>query len=138
MKSVFSKLALASVLCVSLGYAADYSKQSDSDLIKLNNGKLKAADAADLKLEIMKRANKLEGDAKKDFFEKLKASYEKATDSWKAKDLRAYEAEVKKAFKEKVQSLSDEAKAELGLGGHGASCPNHQEGAADKNAGHKH
>lgn len=133
------KFVMAGVLCASFGYAADYSKHSDEELIKQNNGKLKAADAADLKLEVLKRANKLEGEAKKAFLDKVKAAYEKATENFKVKDFRAYEESVRKEFKAKIETLSEEAKAEFGITGGG--CPHHGAGEhnhGDKGGEHKH
>lgn len=130
---------LVSVSLASVGYAADYSKNSDDELIKLNNGKLKAADAADLKLEVIKRANKLEGEAKKAFLDKVKAAYDKATENFKVKDFRAYEESVRKEFKAKIDALSEEAKKEFGITGSG--CPHHGGGEHkhDEKAGeHKH
>lgn len=129
---------LVSVSLASVGYAADYSKNSDDELIKLNNGKLKAADAADLKLEVIKRANKLEGEAKKAFLDKVKAAYDKATENFKVKDFRAYEESVRKEFKAKIDALSEEAKKEFGITGDG--CPHHGgEHKPDEKAGeHKH
>lgn len=129
---------LVSVSLASVGYAADYSKNSDDELIKLNNGKLKAADAADLKLEVIKRANKLEGEAKKAFLDKVKAAYDKATENFKVKDFRAYEESVRKEFKAKIDALSEEAKKGFGITGSG--CPHHGgEHKAEEKAGeHKH
>ena len=131
-KSIWTKVALAGVLCVSLGYAADYSEASNEDLIKLNNGKLNAADAADLKLEVIKRLGKIDNaDEKKEFMGKLKEAYEKATNSWKVQKLRSYEKEVHKAFHEKIEALSNEEKAALKLD---EKCPY---GGADKEASKK-
>lgn len=130
---------LVSVSLASVGYAADYSKNSDDELIKLNNGKLKAADAADLKLEVIKRANKLEGEAKKAFLDKVKAAYDKATENFKVKDFRAYEESVRKEFKAKIDALSEEAKQEFGITGGG--CPHHGGGEHkqdEKSSEHKH
>lgn len=129
---------LVSVSLASVGYAADYSKNSDDELIKLNNGKLKAADAADLKLEVIKRANKLEGEAKEAFLDKVKAAYDKATENFKVKDFRAYEESVKKEFKAKIDALSEEAKKEFGITDGG--CHHHGgEHKHDEKAGeHKH
>ena len=140
------KIVMAGVLFAFFGQgltmAADYSKSSDDELIKQNNGKLKPVDAADLKLEVMKRANKLEGEAKKAFLDKVKTAYDKATENFKVKDFRAYEEAVKKEFKAKIEALSEEAKAEFGFTGGG--CPHHGGGEHgehkhdDKAEAHKH
>ena len=114
MKSIWTKVALAGVLCVSLGYAADYSE------------------ARDLKLEVIKRLGKIDNaDEKKEFMGKLKEAYEKATNSWKVQKLRSYEKEVHKAFHEKIEALSNEEKAALKLD---EKCPY---GGADKEASKK-
>lgn len=128
-------------MCVSLGCGADnadYSKKSDEELIGLHNGKLKANEAASLRLEAMKRANKLENDDRKAFLEKFKSAYNEATSAWLVKDLREYEESVNKAFKALMESLSDEDKKALGMGGGGGhSCPHHAEGG-DNAQGHNH
>lgn len=70
MKSIWTKVALAGVLCVSLGYAADYSEASNEDLIN-NNGKLNASDA-------VKRSGKIKSESeKKNFNKKSKESTKK-------------------------------------------------------------
>ncbi len=66
MKSIWTKVALAGVLCVSLGYAADYSEAS-----LINNGKLNASDA-------VKRSGKIKSESeKKNFNKKSKESTKK-------------------------------------------------------------
>ncbi len=119
-----AKVLLAG-LVVCMGYAADFSSKSNDELVKINGTLKSADDAADLKLEILKRVNTLEESAKKDFIDKLKASYEKNTENMKVKDLRAYEANVKKAFKAKIEKLSDKDKEAFGL--NAPSCPHHSQ-----------
>lgn len=125
---------LASIFALSIAYGADYSKKSESELIKLNGTLKKVEDAVDLRLEIKKRIAKMDDKQKPDFVKKLKDSYEKNTGDMKVKDLRKLEEDTKEAFAKRIQKLSDAEKKELGLSEEGHSCPMHGDGEHE----HKH
>ncbi|WP_300720261.1 hypothetical protein [uncultured Helicobacter sp.] len=56
--------------------------------------------------------------------EKVKAAFEKATDSWNAKELRAYEKALKEGVKARVEKMSDADKNAYGFG-EASGCPMH-------------
>lgn len=102
------KFVLISAVCAALCgvvSAEDYSKKSNDELVKLHGSVKNASDAADLKLEIKKRIDKMDEKVRKDFIDKLKASYEKNTENMSVKDFRAYESSVKKELKAKMEKL---------------------------------
>ncbi|WP_082807875.1 DUF1104 domain-containing protein [Helicobacter himalayensis] len=125
---------LASVFALGVAYGADYSKKSESELIKLNGTLKKIEDAVDLKLEIKKRIAKMDDKQKPEFVKKLKESYEENTAEMKVKDLRKLERETKEAFAKRIQKLSDAEKKELGLNKEAHSCHMH----GDDEHKHKH
>lgn len=127
-----TKILLAAVLGLSLGYGADFSKKKDDDLVKLQGTfKDKIDDAVDLQLEIKKRITKMSEKNKPKYMEKLKEAYEKATDGWTVKELREHEKAVREGVKARVEKMSDKEKKEYGFDGAGG-CPMHGGGE------HKH
>ncbi|RDU60730.1 DUF1104 domain-containing protein [Helicobacter marmotae] len=116
-------ILLAGLLGMSFGYGIDLSKKKDSELVKLQ-GTLKGEDAIDLALEVRKRIAKMNEKAKTKFMEEIKASYNKATENWIAKDLRAYEKEVKDGVKARVEKMDEKQKKEYGFSqANQADCP---------------
>ncbi|MWV62894.1 DUF1104 domain-containing protein [Helicobacter saguini] len=102
------KFLLVSAVCAGLCgilMAEDYSKKSNDELVKLHGSVKNASDAADLKIEIKKRIDKMDEKVRKDFIDKLKASYEKNTENMSVKEFRAYESSVKKELKAKMEKL---------------------------------
>ncbi len=104
-----TSILLAVALVVSFGYGIDLSKSKDDELVKLQ-GTLKGNDAIDLELEVRKRVAKMSDKNKSKFMDKVKASFEKATDSWSAKDLRTYQKEIRNGVKSRIEKMSDKEK----------------------------
>lgn len=104
------KKFLSVLVCGALSFGAsavaqDFSKASNDELAKLHGSLKNVSDAADLKLEIKKRVESMEGAAKKEFLSKVKQGYEKNTENMSVKEFREYEASVKKEVKDKMQKL---------------------------------
>lgn len=108
------KICILAGIAASLLNAADFSKSSDKDLIKVA-GIVSIEDYADYKLEIIKRMKaKKEKDAKK-FRDQLHAQMEKNTENLTLKEWRAYQKATKEALESKIKSLSEQEKKELGF-----------------------
>lgn len=125
-----TSILLAAALIASFGYGIDLSKSKDDELVKLQ-GTLKGNDAIDLELEVRKRAAKMSDKNKSKFMDKVRASFEKATDNWSAKDLRAYQKEIRNGVKSRIEKMSDKEKKEYGFSEpsncpHGGACAGHK------------
>ncbi|WP_343353406.1 DUF1104 domain-containing protein [Helicobacter mastomyrinus] len=118
-----TKILLVAALAFSFGYGIDLSKKKDDDLVKLQ-GTLKGEDAVDLALEVRKRVAKMSEKNKPKYMEKVKAAFEKATDSWNAKELRAYKKALKEGVKARVEKMSDADKKAYGFD-EASGCPMH-------------
>ena len=94
--------------------AADFSKKSDDELIKLS-GSVKAVDFPDYKIEIAKRIKQKSDKDAQVFKEELKAQYEKATENMKVKELREYRKATGEAMKKRVSTMSKKERKELGF-----------------------
>lgn len=131
-------ILLVGAVCVGLCgvmMAEDFSKKSNDELVRLHGYIKQPSDAADLKLELKKRIESMDGRAKKEFVEKLKDSYNKNTENMTLRDFRKYEADVKKELKAKMEKLG--IKHEMGEHKHGDAIKGHScgEGCA---CGHEH
>ncbi|RDU60752.1 DUF1104 domain-containing protein [Helicobacter marmotae] len=105
--------ALSAFLCSAI-FAADFSKTSEADLIKLS-GVVKVEDFADYQIEIAKRLKKKSEKDAQAFKEKLKAQYEKATENLSVKQLREYKKSTQEAMKKRIESMSVKELQESGL-----------------------
>lgn len=106
-------IACGGLLCGTLN-AADFSKKSDTDLIKLS-GVVKVEDFPDYKIEVTKRLKKKSSKDAQDFREKLKIQYEKATENMSVKELRAYKKATHEAMEKRISSMSVQELKESGL-----------------------
>ena len=104
--------------------AADFSKKSDTDLIKLS-GVVKVEDFPDYKIEVTKRLKKKSSKDAQAFREKLKIQYEKATENMSVKELRAYKKATHEAMEKRISSMSAQELKESGLKGYrdSSKCP---------------
>ncbi len=107
-------VAFGSLVCAN---AADFSKKSDKELISLS-GVVKAEEFADYELEIAKRMKAKSEKEAKDFREKLKAQYEKATENMSVKEYREYKKATHEAMKKRVENMSEKELKESGLPPH--------------------
>ena len=87
-------------------FAADFSAKSNDELLNLYGqyGTMSVNDTADLRLELMRRADKLQGNDKKAFMDKMRGNYDKATESWSVNKWRAYRESVNKEYDKKRQN----------------------------------
>ena len=107
-------VAFGSLVCAN---AADFSKKSDKELISLS-GVVKVEEFADYELEIAKRMKAKSEKEAKDFREKLKAQYEKATENMSVKEYREYKKATHEAMKKRVEKMSEKELKESGLPPH--------------------
>lgn len=105
--------ALSALLCGNV-FAADFSKKSDSELIKLS-GTVKVEDFVDYQLEIAKRIKKKSEKDAKAFREKLKEQYEKATENLTVKEWREYKKATHEEMKKRWEKMSEKERKESGL-----------------------
>ena len=95
-------------------FAADFSAKSNEELLNLyaQYGSMSVSDTADLRLELMRRADKLQGNEKKSFMDKMRGNYDKATESWSVSKWRSYRESVNKEYDKKRQNdaLAKQAK----------------------------
>lgn len=92
---VFS-IVLAGVLASGALFAADFSKNSNNDLLNMA-GKVKAEEARDFFSEVEKRVDEMTGKQAREFWEKYRANEEKVFDGMKVKDARAYKQSLAEA-----------------------------------------
>ncbi len=107
-------VAFGSLVCAN---AADFSKKSDKELISLS-GIVKVEEFADYELEIAKRMKAKSEKEAKDFREKLKAQYEKATENMSVKEYREYKKATHEAMKKRVENMSEKELKESGFPPH--------------------
>lgn len=112
------KLVIASTLLsfAISAFAADFSTKSNDELLNLygNYGSMSVSDTADLRLELMRRADKLQGNEKKSFMDKMRGNYDKATQSWSVSKWRAYRESVNKEYDKKRQNDAIAKQAQYG------------------------
>lgn len=133
LKFCVAAMTLSALLCATLN-AADYSKKSDTELIKLS-GSVKVEDFPDYHIEISKRLKKKSEKDAKAFREKLKAQYEKATENMVVKQLREYKKATHEALQKRISSMSVKELQESGLKPHmngDKKCPHDKKGKKDK------
>lgn len=106
--------SVAAAILSSGAFAADFSKKSESELIKLS-GSVKADEFADYELEVAKRLKKMSEKDMKAFKEKLHAQYDKATENMSVKQWREYRKATHEAMKKRIDSMSKEELKESGL-----------------------
>lgn len=84
-------------------FAADYSKQSNDDLVNLA-GKVAPNDMFDYQAEIRKRSENMTIKDARAFHDKIKAQETKVYDEMKVKDWKARKAAIKEAMKAKCDA----------------------------------
>lgn len=113
MKKLIS-MVLAGALCASLALAADFSKKSNDDLVKMA-GTVAPKDVPDYRMELHKRIKTMKKEDAKAFHQKFEASMKKNTEKMSMKDMRARRAAIKKAIDEKTKGMTKEQIKESGL-----------------------
>lgn len=113
MKKLIS-MVLAGALCASLALAADFSKKSNDDLVKMA-GTVAPKDVPDYRIELHKRVKAMKKEDAKAFHEKFEASMKKNTEKMSMKDMRARRAAIKKAIDEKTKGMTKDQIKESGL-----------------------
>lgn len=111
LKTCLMAVAFGGVVCA---HAADFSKKSDSEIIKLS-GIVKVEEFVDYELEVAKRLKSKAQKEAKEFKEKLKAQYEKATENLSVKQYREYREATHEAMKKYIDKLSEKELKESGL-----------------------
>lgn len=107
-------MVLAGALCASLALAADFSKKSNDDLVKVA-GTVAPKDVPDYRMELHKRVKAMKKEDAKAFHKKFEASMKKNTEKMSMKDMRARRAAIKKAIDEKTKGMTKEQIKESGL-----------------------
>lgn len=133
MKKLIS-MVLAGALCASLALAADFSKKSNDDLVKMA-GTVAPKDVPDYRMELHKRVKAMKKEDAKAFHQKFEASMKKNTEKISVKDMRARRAAVKKAIDEKTKGMTKEQIKESGLEmhhGHHKHAKDHKKDEATK------
>lgn len=130
MKKLIS-MVLAGVLCASLALAADFSKKSNDDLVKMA-GTVAPKDVPDYRMELHKRVKAMKKEDAKAFHQKFEASMKKNTEKMSVKDMRARRAAVKKAIDEKTKGMTKEQIKESGLEMHHKHAKDHKKDEATK------
>ncbi|TLD97763.1 DUF1104 domain-containing protein [Helicobacter jaachi] len=129
MKYLGVKVCVIAALFCGVGVnAADFSKKSDDDLVKLS-GVVKVEEFVDYELEVAKRLKaKSEKDAQA-FKEKLKTQFEKATENLTVKQLREYRKATREAMQKHIEKMSAKELKESGLHARGCKdCKKDKEG----------
>lgn len=130
MKKLIS-MVLAGALCASLALAADFSKKSNDDLVKMA-GTVAPKDVPDYRMELHKRVKAMKKEDAKAFHQKFEASMKKNTEKMSVKDMRARRAAVKKAIDEKTKGMTKEQIKESGLETHHKHAKDHKKDEATK------
>ncbi|PAF46390.1 hypothetical protein BKH46_07945 [Helicobacter sp. 12S02634-8] len=110
----FAAMILAGAVCASLSFGADFSKQSNEELIKMA-GTVAPADAPDYKIEIHKRMKTMKKEEAKKFHEQLEEAMQKNTDSMTLKEFRERREAIKQAMDAKIKTMSKKELKESGL-----------------------
>lgn len=130
MKKLIS-MVLAGALCASLALAADFSKKSNDDLVKMA-GTVAPKDVPDYRMELHKRVKAMKKEDAKAFHQKFEASMKKNTEKMSVKDMRARRAAVKKAIDEKTKGMTKEQIKESGLEMHHKHAKDHKKDEGTK------
>ncbi|PAF42510.1 DUF1104 domain-containing protein [Helicobacter sp. 11S02596-1] len=110
----FTSMVLAGAVCASFAFGADFSKQSNDDLIKMS-GVVAPKDFPDYKIELHKRMQTMTKEQAKDFHKKLEEAMEKNTDKMTLKEFRERKQAIKKAMEEKRKTMTKKELKESGL-----------------------
>lgn len=110
----FPKSVLALAFVSASLFAADYSKHSLTELQNLA-GKVKPADALDYKIEIRKRIEQMTVKDARAFMQKVHQNTKAARDKMTRAEWDKYQAEVRKANQERIDSMTVKEARELGV-----------------------
>ena len=110
----FPKSVLALAFVSASLFAADYSKHSLTELQNLA-GKVKPADALDYKIEIRKRIEQMTVKDARVFMQKVHQNTKAARDKMTRAEWDKYQAEVRKANQERIDSMTVKEARELGV-----------------------
>ncbi|PAF42927.1 DUF1104 domain-containing protein [Helicobacter sp. 11S03491-1] len=109
-----TSIVLASAICVSLSFGADFSKKSNDELIKIA-GTVAPKDVPDYRIELHKRFKTMKKEDAKVFHQELETSMKQNTATMSVKDFRARKQAIQKAIDEKLKGMSKEQIKESGL-----------------------
>lgn len=110
----FPKSVLALAFVSASLFAADYSKHSLTELQNLA-GNIKPADALDYKIEIRKRIEQMTVKDARAFMQKVHQNTKAARDKMTRAEWDKYQAEVRKANQERIDSMTVKEARELGV-----------------------
>lgn len=110
----FPKSVLALAFVSASLFAADYSKHSLTELQNLA-GNVKPADALDYKIEIRKRIEQMTVKDARAFMQKVHQNTKAARDKMTRAEWDKYQAEVRKANQERIDSMTVKEARELGV-----------------------
>lgn len=110
----FPKSVLALAFVSASLFAADYSKHSLTELQNLA-GNVKPADALDYKIEIRKRIEQMTVKDARAFMQKVYQNTKAARDKMTRAEWDKYQAEVRKANQERIDSMTVKEARELGV-----------------------
>ena len=122
-------LALVGAL-ISGAFAADYSKASNEELLKLSAGRIAPKDYPDYRMEIHKRTQEMKVKDARVFRDKLRESRQSMYDKMTHKEYLEYKDAIYLETQKRLDSMSENEARESGLMGYG-----HYRGGGK--AGHK-
>lgn len=111
-------LALVGAL-ISGAFAADYSKASNEELLKLSAGKIAPKDYPDYRMEIHKRTQEMKVKDAKVFRDKLRESRQSMYDKMTHKEYLEYKDAIHLEMQKRLDSMSEREARESGLLGYG-------------------
>lgn len=111
-------LALVGAL-ISGAFAADYSKVSNEELLKLSAGKIAPKDYPDYRMEIHKRVQEMKVKDARVFRDKLRESRQNMYDKMTHKEYLDYQDAIHLETQKRLDSMSEKEARESGLMGYG-------------------
>lgn len=108
-------LALVGAL-LSGAFAADYSKTSNEELLKLSAGKIAPKDYPDYRMEIHKRIQEMKVKDARVFRDKLREVRQSMYDKMTHKEYLEYQDAIRLETRKRLDSMSEKEARESGLG----------------------